>query len=239
MKNKLSIVAISDLHGYLPEITEEADIMIIGGDISPLNIQRNKPKTKIWLETTFLEWVNNLPVKKVFLVAGNHDFALEGLSDTEKYFFEKLFGGKLKYLENETFNHVDDNGCSWVIFGTPYCHIFSSGWVFMIPDDNMYFKFLKIPDEVDIIISHDPPYGVGEVDVILEQYNLNEPITHIGNKPLAKRLQQIKYKFLCCGHIHSGSHIPYEFNGGKCVNVSIKDEDYQPIYHPFYYTLEK
>ena len=40
----MKLIAISDLHGSLPKIEDKADIMIIAGDISPLNIQGNKPK---------------------------------------------------------------------------------------------------------------------------------------------------------------------------------------------------
>jgi hypothetical protein len=40
----MKTIAISDLHGLLPEIVEPADIMFICGDISPLHIQFNKPE---------------------------------------------------------------------------------------------------------------------------------------------------------------------------------------------------
>ena len=69
---KLRVAAISDLHGHFPEMIEPADILLIAGDISPLEIQFNKPKMKKWLLTEFAYWINSLPVDKVFLIPGNH-----------------------------------------------------------------------------------------------------------------------------------------------------------------------
>ena len=69
----MKLIAISDLHGNLPVIEENADIMIIAGDISPLIIQRNKPKMIEWLKTDFIDWINSLNVEKVYLIAGNHE----------------------------------------------------------------------------------------------------------------------------------------------------------------------
>lgn len=231
----MKIISISDIHGYLPEITEPADILCIAGDISPLKIQFNKPEMKKWLETEFAYWVKSLPVDKVYLVVGNHDAYFESMNQMQLSTLKYVCDFKLIYLKNDYIVHRH-NGIEYKIFGTPYCDIFGN-WPFMRTDEYLTEKFKKIPDEVDIIISHSPPYGIGEIDVILERYNLNEPIDHIGNKPLGDRLKQVNYKLLVCGHIHSGSHIPFEFNGGKCVNVSILDEDYQPIYKPFYYEL--
>ena len=231
----MKICAISDLHGYLPEI-EKSDILLIAGDISPLEIQFNKPKMKTWLETEFAYWVKSLPVDKVYMAAGNHDAYFESQSELNITSFVNQYDGKLEYLENHwtIYNHY---GKEYKIFGTPYCHIFGR-WPFMRTDEHMEEYFKSIPDNVDIIISHDPPYGIGQVDQILQTIRWsNHRLEHVGNPPLAKRLNEIKYKILVCGHIHSGDHELFEFNGGQVVNVSIKDEYYDPIYEPFYYEL--
>ena len=231
---KLKVMAMSDLHGNLPEVTEPANIAIIAGDISPLEIQFNKPAMKVWLETEFAGWVKSLPVDRVFLVAGNHDAYFESASRANILAFTQACG-KLTYLKNETTHYYDDWGQLWSIFGTPYCHIFGN-WPFMRTDKYMEEKFKSIPDEVDIIITHDPPFGLSDVDVILEKINFPNNFEHRGNIPLSKKLKNTNYKLLVCGHIHSGSH---NFDPEtKCVNVSIKNERYLPVYNPFYYELD-
>ena len=93
----MKITAISDLHGNLPTI-DQSDILIISGDISPLNIQRSKPQMKMWLETIFLYWINTLPVDKVFLIAGNHDFYFENIPYNHLLELIILSKGKLVYI---------------------------------------------------------------------------------------------------------------------------------------------
>ena len=72
----LKISAISDLHGYLPKIDEPADIMLIAGDIMPFEIQFNKLEGKRWLENDFAEWIKELPMEEVYMVAGNHEIQI-------------------------------------------------------------------------------------------------------------------------------------------------------------------
>lgn len=231
---KLRVVAISDIHGYFPIIEEPADILLIAGDISPLEIQFNKPKMKIWLETEFAYWIKSLPVDRVFLIAGNHDSYLESISKTNILALQQACV-KLTYLKNEVCDYVDSYGQVWTIFGTPYCHIFGN-WPFMRTDKYMEEKFKSIPDEVDIIITHDPPFGLSDVDVILEKVNFPNNFEHRGNIPLSEKLKNTNYKLLVCGHIHSGNHI-FDLET-KCVNVSVKNERYLPMYNPFYYELD-
>lgn len=233
----MRIVAISDLHGYLPEITQSADIMLIGGDISPLEIQFNKPKMKVWLETEFAYWIKSLPVDKVYMVAGNHDSFFEGINSMNLATFKQQCDFKLIYLENNYIIHRHE-GKEIKIFGTPYCHIFGN-WPFMRSEEYLTQKFKEIPDKCDIIISHDPPYGIGQVDQILQSVRWsNQELKHVGNIPLSEKLKDIEYKLLVSGHIHSGDHYPFEFNNGIVVNVSLKDENYNAIYEPFYTEIE-
>lgn len=228
----MKIIAISDLHGQLPEIKESADIMLIAGDISPLDIQRDEVFMEYWLKDTFLSWINTLAVEKVYLIAGNHDFYFERTPRKDILSLEHLSGDKLKYLENEVTTHTDSDEKTWSIFGTPYCHRFGF-WPFMYTNDVLIEKFKDIPEEVDIIITHDPPYNINYHDSTLQkavpQHVGWEPL---GNKPLREQLEKTKFKLLCCGHIHSGNHEVTCFMGGQVVNVSLLDEYYNMTYNP-------
>lgn len=235
----MKIIAISDLHGYLPTIEEQADIMLIAGDISPLRIQGSKVLMQEWMEEEFIPWINKLKVEKVFLVAGNHCFYFQGISKNKILLLEKETNYKLKYLKNETTTYIDENGESWTIFGTPYCHIFGN-WPFMLSEEALAEKFKEIPEEVDIIISHDPPYGVGFHDCNLQKaYSRSTGPEHLGNKPLREQLEKTKFKLGVFGHIHSSDHNPTEFRGATVVGVSLLDEYYNPAYKPFIIELEK
>lgn len=235
----MKIIAISDLHGYLPEITEEADILLIAGDISPLYIQSNKLKMLEWLKTNFKEWVDNLPVDKIFLVAGNHDFVFESLTHSILLELLRLWKYKVVYLENQLATYIDKEGKEWSIFGTPYCHIFGN-WPFMRSDEYLEEEFNKIPTPIDIIITHDPPYNVGFVDATLEiPYPRSIGPKHCGNILLRNRLEKINYKLCVSGHIHSGNHSLTKFNTGECINVSLLNESYEPTYKPFVTELIK
>jgi len=234
----LKVVAISDLHGYLPEIVEPADIMLIAGDISPLQIQFDKPKMKVWLETEFAYWIKSLPVDKVYMIAGNHDAYFEGINPMKMAKFRIQCGFKLIYLENNWVIHRH-NSQLYRIFGTPYCHIFGS-WPFMRSEEYMVDKFSQIPKNCDIIISHDPPYAIGQVDMILgERRWSNEIPSSVGNIPLSNRLVDVDFKLLVCGHIHTGDHRPFKDNlSGQVVNVSIKNEKYNVEFEPFYIEID-
>ena len=232
----IKIAAISDLHGNLPIMTERADILLIAGDISPLEIQNDMPKMNEWLMTTFGDWIYQLPVDCVYLVAGNHDFWFQGASGARLYLtFSTSFGGKLIYLKNRSDIYMDYNGEEWKIFGTPYCHIFGN-WPFMLEDETLEKKFEIIEPDTDIIITHDPPFSFGDCDKILQPIDRIHP-EHVGNKPLANKLKEINYKLCVCGHIHSGDH---NFNEEhRIANVSFVDEHYKPKYEFFYKTLNK
>ena len=76
----MKIAVTSDLHGYLPDI-EPCEVLFICGDISPLDIQSNIPKMQVWLRNKFASWINNLPCNQVLMVAGNHDFIFQWLTE--------------------------------------------------------------------------------------------------------------------------------------------------------------
>ena len=80
----MTIAVISDLHGNLPiypskywEGIEECELLLICGDILPLSIQSNMPRSRDWLIEDFKPWAASLPVEQVYFIAGHHDFWFE------------------------------------------------------------------------------------------------------------------------------------------------------------------
>ena len=137
--------------------------------------------------------------------------------------------GKVTYLFHEGYVYTSREGKEYSIFGTPYCKIFGN-WAFMDNDERLTELYKSIPENLDILLTHDQPYGWGDV---LEQ--LITPwadSSHIGNQPLAKAILEKQPKYLFCGHLHSTTHNCVEIGETNRYNVSIKDERYDPVYDP-------
>lgn len=224
----MKVVAMSDLHGTLlpVEDIEPCELVCISGDIVPLNVQANSRKTKSWLRNKFKPWCESLPCDKVVFIAGNHDFYLQDLD-----FMYSVFpkDGKVTYLFHEGYTYTSKDGKEYSIFGTPYCKIFGN-WAFMDTNERLIELYEDIPENLDILLTHDQPYGWGD---ILEQ--LITPwadSSHIGNQPLAQAILKKQPKYLFCGHLHSTTHNCVEIGKTKRYNVSIKDERYDPVYDP-------
>lgn len=224
----MKVIALSDLHGDLPILEESADIAIIAGDISPLDIQFNSVKMLEWLRTSFISWINSLNVEKVYLVAGNHDIIFEYCDDSLIFELMNRSLLKLEYLCNESSDYIDKDGKIWKIFGTPYCHMFGN-WAFMREDENLEELFRKIPKDIDILISHDAPYGCS--DICFEAISWSNQ-RHIGNPPLRDAILSKNPKIVLHGHLHSSNHEEEILGKSRVYNVSIKNESYNCVYNP-------
>ena len=225
----MKFLATSDIHGYLPNITEEFDLLMICGDICPATDHSVYYQEK-WVKTIFTQWINSLPYKtawsKVILVPGNHDFWLERMSVAQKLEIEMLCSHRMKILRHDEYEFeypVSDGLDSLIIFGTPYCSIFGH-WAFMVNDETLEKKFSQIENDVDILLSHDSPniYGLGDVT--------EGPFKRegSGNPILARHIERIKPLILHTGHFHSGNKKFEERNGTWMANVCYINEDYIP-----------
>lgn len=224
----MKVVAMSDLHGTLlpVEDIEPCELVCICGDIVPLRIQANSRKTKSWLRNEFKTWCESLPCDKIVFIAGNHDHYIQDLD-----FMYSVFpkDGKVTYLFHEGYIYKSKDGKEYSIFGTPYCKIFGN-WAFMDTDERLTELYKDIPENLDILLTHDAPFGYS--DVLLQEdipWNTHE---HIGNKPLAKAILARSISWIFHGHLHSTSHRFESIGNGKIINCSIKDEKYLPVYDP-------
>lgn len=235
----MKTIVLSDLHGYLPLITEGFDLMLICGDICPVDRPHTNAVQKDWIFSEFVGWVNQLPFKnggsRVVMCAGNHDRFFEGVSKTNRLELSVKTGHRLKYLDNEEYiyEYLDDEGNlkDYRIFGCPYCKVFGN-WAFMRENLDKYYSY--IPEGLDFLICHDAPdvNGLGEIKAGRWAGE------NAGNPVLAKYVKEAKPKYCFNGHIHSGTHEMFEEDGTKFCNVSIMDESYNPVYKPLVLNID-
>ena len=192
----MKILHISDTHGFEYKHPIDADLIIHSGDCSNYkDPYRNEHEVR-----TFIEWYSKLPGIKIY-VAGNHDTSIGKGLIREIDFID----AGIIYLQD---TQVTING--FKIHGTPWTKLFHY-WAFMLPEDKLEDIWNMIPQDTDILISHGPPYDIRDSSYI-NKFNTEK----CGSTTLANRIQTIKPKLVCFGHIHSSQHI-------KNNGISIQD----------------
>jgi len=210
IKKTIDVTCISDLHGHYPKL-EGGDLLIIAGDLTA----RDEPHEYIY----FRNWLSLQDYRKKIVIAGNHDNNLE---------LDYRFGSK-PFLEIA--DYLCDSGTEFEglkIWGSPHTKTFPG----MNPkckaftcdtEEELNEKWKLIPDDVDILITHSPAYGV------LDQNIKGE---HCGSKSLLEAIQRIKPRLIVHGHLHEQGSICNAINGTTFVNASHVNEKYQPVNKP-------
>lgn len=251
MKTAVKVVAISDLHGYLPKDIPECDVVCICGDIVPLDYQQHLVKSISWFLLDFKPWAEALPCDKVIFVAGNHDFFLEKLHggraclpecdysdeiiwNSPSSIMKSLLVGnhksqsKLVYLCDNSYEYK-----GVVFYGTPWIAELAR-WAFYLPNDELIKKYDKIPKKVDVLLTHMPASVAGVGTVYQGGWNF---MNNYGSEALSEAVMNRDITWNLCGHVHSGNHVPTLLDGTNFVNVSIKNEGYEVAYEPFVFTI--
>lgn len=197
----MKITFISDTHGkhHSPKLqVPESEIIIHAGDFTSMG--------KLEEVVDFLKWYGELPHTHKVLIGGNHDFLLEKNS----FLFQSLLPDNITYLENES---VEIEGIK--IWGSPITPWFYD-WAFNRnrgEDIQRYWK--QIPDDIDILVTHGPPYGQGDRTARGER---------AGCEDLLKKVLQIQPKYHVFGHIHEAYGITQNehttFINASCLNLS-------------------
>lgn len=230
-ENYLDIFVTSDPHGKLPIIKDQFDLLLMAGDICPAHDHYWDYQIN-WFQHDFAKWVNSLPFKneksKIVIIPGNHDFFMERVEDVHIKCFQITTNHRSIILRNQEYDYEYDTekGKKYLkIFGTPYCKIFYN-WAFMLPDDKLKLAYSNIPDNCDILLTHDAP-DINNLGLIQEGPYAG---TNAGNKVLAEAIKEKKPKYCFCGHIHSGNHNLEKVNNTYMANVSYINERYKPSY---------
>ncbi|MCE5317739.1 MAG: metallophosphatase domain-containing protein [Parachlamydia sp.] len=209
----ITITCISDLHGYEPELAG-GDLLIVAGDLTARDTLEEYDK--------FNNWLASLPYQCKIVIAGNHDKLIEkGMIAIEK--------------AHLNIHYLCDSGMEFKglkIWGSPYtarfpgqnklCMAFSVQSEFQLQD-----HFDLIPSDVDILITHSPPYGI-----------LDECANgRVGSRMLRLAVFKVNPRLLCFGHIHEQGGKSLVLDKTTFVNASVVNEYYQHVNDPLYVTL--
>lgn len=245
----MKIATISDCHGQWARADyPAADVLVMAGDLlKNYSYDRTQDAFEQLVELVALrKHLESLleagRYKYVVICAGNHDFAFERIN---KEAVEALYGapaedcalqgggknGGIHYLQDREVQLMVDG--SWrKFYGSPYTPWFHS-WAFNLPNPDinmmrasMVAKTLwkMIPEGLDVLVTHGPPYGVLDACISGER---------VGCKHLKERLDRLGKaapKVHVFGHIHHsfGQQELVGDNGNwmKAVNTAILGEDY-------------
>ncbi len=240
---------VSDLHGFKPAL-HGGDLLIVAGDLTKRDTVKHNEE--------FREWIKDQKYTKKIVIAGNHDnLAEKGFYNSKEsndlYGFEYLCdsGTEFRYwpplkpgMEDGTILEVKDYkiwGIPWTkrfIGMNPHCMAFT------YYDENWFYdeKVMKIPVDVDILITHSPPYGILDKVVREGHFTLSDPAQqlyeHVGSKSIFGWLKYVgRPQLHIFGHIHEayGQCEVFPTYNDKMmisVNASIMNEHYEPVNKP-------
>ncbi len=213
---KLKIICISDTHGKNSELTlPECDIILHGGDISG--------RGSYSAVENFLMWFSKQKANHLVFIAGNHDIGLENPQWDMIQLLENY--PEITYLNN-TGTCIEGVN----IFGSPMSPTFGRGWAFNRDrGEEIKAEWDKIPDGTDILITHSPPYGKG--DLLIPRHRRQGEDPNVGCVDLLEAIKRIRPTISLSGHIHSGYGVVVE-DGVTYINASVLDDDYQYVHQP-------
>lgn len=176
------------MHHQLQNLPE-ADIIIHSGDVSFSGAENEV--------LDFVGWFEKLPYKYKIFIAGNHD--------------DCLFGESIEGLLDNCFYLCHSEA---VIKGVKFYGLpLFMGEVLLGEYDK---NILKIPQDTDVLISHQPPYCVLD-----SSENIN-----YGDLALLQKVLAIQPQYHLFGHIHKAYGIE-KIDNTTFVNASVVNENYK------------
>lgn len=198
----MTILHISDTHGLHRQLTElpAADVIVHSGDFTMAGTDNEA--------CDFINWFCDLPYKHKVFIAGNHDMCLAG-------------GGTISGL---------DTNCHYLCnSGITIDGLYFYGVPLFIEDAfsrNNELQYKLIPQNTDILITHQPPHGILDFD---DNY-------HYGSKVLMSRVKEISPRLHLFGHIHI-AHGSLEVGGTTFSNAALLNEGYRLAASPLLFSV--
>jgi len=212
----MRLCSFSDTHTYHRRVVVPGgDVAICCGDITTSG--------QLSVMYDFAQWMGALPHKWKIVIFGNHD-AFQAGSDDRDEALGYLAENGIIYLED---SEVVIDGVKF--YGSPWTPVYGNYYFMASRGEEIASKWNKIPDDVNVLISHGPPYEILDQVSIGEVWFGEEIIRHPGCEMLAKRIEQLRnLKAHLFGHIHSGAGVKIINNVvfANCASCAIVNGEY-------------
>ena len=214
------VAALADLHGRLDGVVvPPCDLVVIAGDLAPY-AWKQAPNQVPWLEAFFAPWLERVAAEAgapVVGIAGNRDFAWwwdrrvferlpwtyllrrggdasAGCACTARPGARGAARGRSPTSRSRPRRRCRRaRGCrDWPPRGR--------GGVFMAGgEDELAAHFEAIPEGIDVLVTHTPPQGHGDLTSIGD---------HVGSQALLAAIERAQPPLAVFGHIHEGRGEP-------------------------------
>jgi len=221
----VKILAISDIHGHLPEVGP-ADLLLIAGDLS-MGLASTADQMRFWYET-LPKWAESIPVTQIVATGGNHDYVLEAVVE------HGLAVPPVPKLTLLVEAEIQVGNLR--IFGTPYNDV--EGMAFGRDRFTLARRFGRIPSGCDILLTHMPPSGCGAGKTRIKSTTGRWEPVDLGNRALEAQIKEVRPHAVICGHVHS-AHGRYELDGIPVLNVAAVNRRYELERSPTELVLEE
>jgi Icc-related predicted phosphoesterase len=198
------IVCLSDTHNRQGTFdVPDGDVLVHAGDMTG---RGTLPEV-----TAAIAWLEAMPHRDKIVISGNHDFLFERENALARSLITRM-----AYLED---SEVTVQGLR--IWGSPWQPRFHD-WAFNLPRGRpLREKWERIPEGLDILVTHGPPMGM-----------LGRAFTgeDVGDEELRDRLAAMAKppRLHVFGHIHEGYGV-VRTPSTTSVNASICDVGYRAV----------
>lgn len=204
-EDKIRFVCISDTHGKIEGSKlhmPSGDVLLHAGDFTQKGHMNEIQK--------FNSYLGALPYKVKVVIAGNHDLTFDDniteaslrtfgvqKSTVESYLSERGLKSVKQMLTSAIY--LEDSlvtVCGIKIYGAPWQPVFCDWGFNLNRGEDILKKWQTIPADLDILMTHGPPVGHGD---------LTGGNNNVGCVELLNTVQKrVKPKFHVFGHIHEG-----------------------------------
>lgn len=180
-------------------------MLLLAGDVSPLEHEKEFENMKAWVEGDFSAWLAQIPAGRILMTPGNHDFVFETQREWPDLPAEMLIDQSAELGDVK-------------LYAAPWVPTLKE-WAFYGDDAKLEASAAAIPDDTDIWLEHGPPYGIMD-RLWREQIN-------VGNSHTLSAMKVKSPQVFVCGHIHEG--FGFVQHGETLIaNISFVDEFYEP-----------